>query len=123
MSRLLQRQLQRLARDYAKELPANVEMIATGIQQLLAQSADSETGESVRQHLHRLKGSGTTLGFDDVSETARVLEALLASALGQTVPLSADQRTEMHRAIADLRAVARRARQSIVDDKSTVPTG
>ena len=58
--------LKSLASDYLKSLPEKIQVIAGQVQ--------AKDTSNVRESFHKLKGTGKTYGFPEVSELAAVVE-------------------------------------------------
>jgi chemotaxis protein histidine kinase CheA len=113
--KLVQEQLARLAKGYASELPKRISGTETALQEFLAAPIASETMDRLRRHVHQLKGSGTTFGFDDITRVACVFEAVLDALSRQAVPPNPQQRAQLNRLTAELRTLAEQARHSAGD--------
>jgi HPt (histidine-containing phosphotransfer) domain-containing protein len=71
----IRQHLDRLRATFTAELPARL----TEADRLLAalQNGDGDAAEALRMIVHRLHGTGGTMGFAALSEAAAALEALL----------------------------------------------
>lgn len=76
----IQAQLDRLRAKFAAELPQRLAE-AEGHLAALRSGGGAETLKALRMIVHRLVGTGGTMGFSILSETAAVLEARLDGCL------------------------------------------
>lgn len=67
-------QFELLQRGYLAQLPAKIEQMQVLLQTLLTQGWDAEQGETLYRMVHSLAGSGGSMGFKTVSDSARALE-------------------------------------------------
>lgn len=113
--KVLEQQFERLAKGYASELPKRISGIETALQEFLAAPIASETMDRLRRHVHQLKGSGSTFGFDDITRVARAFEAVLDLLSRQAVPPNPQQRARLKQLTAELRTLAEQTQRSTGD--------
>jgi diguanylate cyclase (GGDEF)-like protein len=70
-------ELDSLALDYAKELPAKIREIEKGWKEISEGEWSSAARDKICLMAHKLAGSGETFGFPDISSSAHLLEQLL----------------------------------------------
>jgi HPt (histidine-containing phosphotransfer) domain-containing protein len=70
-----------LRAGYVAQLPARLAELQAGLDALLHTGWNPELARTVHRLVHGLTGSGATFGFDHVSQSSRILERLLRTAV------------------------------------------
>lgn len=94
----LEQRLAALRRSYVLKFPEKCQHIEQLFQEFL-QTDELEPLEKLRQASHKLKGSGATYGFEEISECAMIVEARLASCIQHSTLPKKDDTNALRREI------------------------
>lgn len=89
-SELLEQRLSALRSAYSKRLPERVRSIGQLADEYITEPSN-ELVVQLRQAAHKLKGSGATYGFMDVSSAAAALESITVAHLQEGKTLDPEQ--------------------------------
>ncbi len=102
----LDERLEILRQEFARRLPDRIAFAREAVDTLqLDPGADEPLRYAYRQ-FHSLAGSAGTYGYDEISQFARVGEALLDASFEEGIPLQARDFDRLHELLADLQNVA-----------------
>ncbi|MFO8063651.1 MAG: diguanylate cyclase [Spirochaetota bacterium] len=117
LSGKVRERLEALGIKFASELPGRIRELRSAVFTALANPTDPKSVETARSLAHKLAGSGSTFGFQDVSTTARKIEnriARLSSAeeVKEGDGVDTPDRKEVSELLDDLNAAAEKPEQS-----------
>ncbi|MBI1741827.1 diguanylate cyclase [Candidatus Acetothermia bacterium] len=106
-----------LVQEYLKELSGRLRHMRACLTELHSRPEALELAQQLREAAHRLKGSGGTYGFPEISTASLQIETLLDEHLAARTPLSPASMTHLDRYMSDLEKAFRRA------DRRQTPSG
>src|SRR5690242_19682092 len=89
---------------YAAQLPERIKAIEAGWNDLAKGTWDESAGRALYRLAHSLAGSGSTFGFDAVSDAARTLERCLQTVIEQNAPPQDAQRAAINDAVSAMQS-------------------
>ncbi|WP_018953809.1 diguanylate cyclase [Thioalkalivibrio sulfidiphilus] len=112
-------ELEALRRSYMAKLPAQFAELTYLAGRLTGTPADRSPLLEIRQHLHRLSGSGGSFGLQTLSDTARDLEKRVSSWLsGKSLHMDPESLRDLQRQI---HALSERVNTNAVEPQSLPP--
>ncbi len=88
-------ELQRMQAGYAKTLPEKIATLESLKSRLEAETPDPEDLQHLQLRVHRLAGSASLYGYDELGRTAQSLDANLSNITSGQLPLAKEVLTEV----------------------------
>jgi chemotaxis protein histidine kinase CheA len=105
---------QELKRRFEERLVNRFEVIDQAWQKLSALPSDEEALSTLFHQVHSLAGSGATFGYDELSQSARVVEPLIDPlGLASGEPLDRPRLDQIERGLTEIRREARNINAAI----------